>query len=253
MHQAQRYVDLHIRPVAPNGKLSLVALSATQATGLSLALTRDAVDYLYSGTISIGDAVQAVERSLYTWATVKLYYAVFYLSRALLALNGTALVYEGSKPFSVACAPGATPVKRDGPTHKAVLTAFASVLPNTPLLSQPIGATPALEWLMQRREEANYTNARFCEPSAPAHFKVIAHAGVRRSISAYMHDTSYLYTFDPQHAMLAMPIEALKEVIKLFALNGAANLISADDRRYIASLYCDKTGPLPEIVALLKL
>jgi hypothetical protein len=252
MHQAQSYVDGHVRALAPGVKLSALALNASQAAALSQALSLDAADYVYSGTVSIGDAVQAIERSLYTWATVKLYYAVFYMTRALLAAHGTALIYDGSKPYSWASVPGAMAVKRDGPTHKAVLSSFEAVLPNSPLLSQPIGMNRALEWLMERREEVNYTNARFCEPNAPAHFDLIARTGVRKSVSAYLGDKSFLYTFDPQHAMLALPIEALKLVLKPKSVGGAGNPMNGDDRKYIASLYVDRAGPLAEAVALIR-
>ena len=253
MHQAQKYVDGHIKPTAPQGdKLETVALSAAQATGLRQALATDAADYVYSGAISIGDAVQAIDSARYTWATVKLYYAVFYLARGLLASHGTAIVYDGKKPLSWESAPGTMPTKRNGTTHKAVLSSFVAILPTSPLLSQPIGSAQPLDWLMQRREEVNYKNARFCEPSAPKHFELIAREGVRKSISTYIRDTSYLYTFDLQHAMLAFPIEALKQIIKLCSTIGAGNSFNAEDRRYVASLYFDKKGPLSEVAALFK-
>jgi hypothetical protein len=207
---------------------------------------------MYSGTVSIGDAVQAIERSMYTWATVKLYYATFYLARALLALNGTGLIYDGTKPYSWDGLPGAIPTKRDGPTHKVVLNTFSAILPKNPLLSQPINSIGALQWLMQRREEANYANARFSEPNAPKHFTLIAQEGVRRVISAYVRDDTFLYAFDPQHAILALPIEALKQVIKRSLAGGSSTTMNPDDRKYLAGLYFDKAGPLADIAALLK-
>lgn len=252
MHQAQSYVDNHIRPCVPGAKLSTIALSATQASRLRLSLNVDAVSYLYSGAVSIGDAVQAIERQLYSWATVKLYYAFFYLSRALLAAHGTALLYEGTKPFSWHCMAGITPTKRDGPTHKAVLSSFMATFPTSILLSQPIAATPALSWLMYRREEANYTSARFSEPTAPGHFNVAAREGIRKILTAYVCDSSYLYSFDPDHAMLALPVEALKLALKEFSARGGSLQFGTDDRQYLASLFFDKSGPLSEVVALFK-
>lgn len=249
MHQAQSYIDTTIRIAAGNTKLANVPLSATQSAALRLALAADASAYVYSGAISIADAIRALDQSLYTWATVKLYYATFYLSRSLLASQGTAIFYDGTKPFSWQSLPGAIPVKRDGPTHKAVLSTFSAVLPNNPLLSQPIGTTEALSWLMQRREDVNYSNARFCEPDSPDHFTFISREGVRRPISAYVQDNSYLYAFDPEHAMLALPIQALK--LSLLPRAGRSPL-SIAEKKYIASLYFDKTGPLAELVGLFK-
>ena len=244
-------MDGHLKPVALGGKLSTISLSATQAAALRRALNGDAADYVYSGVVSIGDAVQAIDRSLFTWATVKLYYAVFYMTRALLAARGTAIFYVGTKPYSWACIAGAMAVKREGPTHKVVLASFEAVLPNSPLLSQPIGLDGALDWLMKRREEANYSNPRFSEPGAPAHLDLIARTGVRKSVSAYLRDDKYLYAFDPQHAMLAFPIEALKMIFRPKAIGGVGIALSGDDRKYLASLYADKSGPLAEVVSLI--
>ncbi|WP_186132867.1 hypothetical protein [Burkholderia gladioli] len=241
-----------MKATAPNGKLSTIALNAAQAVALRHALNRDATDYVYSGVVSIGDAVQAIERALFTWATVKLYYAVFYMTRALLASHGTAIFYDGTKPYSWDSVAGAMAVKKDGPTHKVVLTSFKTVLPTSPLLSQPIGAEPALDWLMKRREEVNYATPRFSEPSAPAHFDLIARTGVRKSVSAYLRDDSFLYAFDPQHAILAFPIEALKMVLKPRPTGGVGITLTENDRKYLAGLYIDKAGPIADAVNLIR-
>jgi uncharacterized protein (UPF0332 family) len=251
MHQAQAYIQMQGTALRHNGSIRYASLTATQAASLQLSLNNDAVDYFYSGSVSIGDALQAIRHSLFTWATVKLYYSVFYLTRGLLAIDGTAIVYEGSKPYSLSSLPGATPTRLAGTTHKAVLGAFTQAFPKSALLSQPIEGYDPLNWLMHRREEANYTNARFPEPEVPAHFSVLSKLGVRRSVAAYIDDKIYLYTFDPEHAMLALPIAALKESMQ--ALN--TSLVSgfdSDAHKYLATLFVDKSGPLSELVSLIK-
>ncbi|MEX5491903.1 hypothetical protein ABFV51_01750 [Pseudomonas asgharzadehiana] len=249
MHQAQKYIENTLRPLAPANKLTNVSLGAAQATSLQLALKKDAEGYLYSGVVSIGDAVQALERTMYTWATVKLYYALFYLLRNILAERGIVLFYDGTKPFSWSCKAGQMPVKRDGPTHKVVLKTFREVCPNSILISQPIGSSDALSWMMRLREEANYTNAKFTEPLPPSHFLKVSEQGIRRTISAYSKDDSFLYAFDPEHAILALPIEALKEALSFLSAKGEE--IAEDERRYLAGLYFDKAGPLSEMVSLI--
>lgn len=107
----------------------------------------------------------------------------------------------------------------------------------------------ALAWLMQRREDVNYSNSRFSEPDAPEHFTFVQKEGVRRPLSAHVRDESYLYAFDPQHAMLALPIQALK--LALIAKGGGSPL-NAADQKYVSGLYFDKAGPIAELVALFK-
>lgn len=227
-------------------------LSAQEAMQLQHLLRVDATNYLYSACVSIGDAAQAIDRALFTWATVKLYYSTFYLLRSLLALSGRALVYEGTKPRTLTCRAGEVPtaISAKG-THQAIISFFTKTFPRSPLLSQDIGTDQPFQWLMHRREEANYNIGRFVDPQCPAHFTAIVRLGVRRSTSEYVADSTYLYTFDPAHAMLALPIEAMKQTISHPDLDIAANS-SADTRTFFRGLFSDRSGALSGILQLLK-
>lgn len=250
MHLAQKYVNDHLKGL-PGTEFRNVVLDASQATGLNQALLKDAYSYMYSGCVSIADAVQALDRSLYTWATVKLYYSLFYLVRSLIATTGTAIVYEGTKGFTITCLPGESPKKREGTTHKATLAAFKMVLPHNKLFSQPIDTIVAPDWLMARREEANYKKSRFSEPAPPEHFKYIASKGVRRAVETYVDDDTFLYAFQPQHAMLALPIEAFKMALEKIGSVSEAKFMPENDANYLQSIYCDNSGPIDKITAMI--
>lgn len=228
-------------------------LTNAEATQAQLLLQVDAANYLYSACVSVGDSIQAIDRTLFTWATVKLYYSNFYLLRCLLALSGFALVYDGSKPRMITCKAGEGPVPLNGVkgTHKAVVAYFTRSFPSSPLLSQSIGGDKPFEWLMRHREEANYGSARFCDPQCPAHFLMIARNGVRRTLTSYVDDTTYLYAFDPDHAMLALPIEALKIAIAHPNLNLSANT-GLDTQRFFKDIFADKAGSMATMLHLLK-
>jgi hypothetical protein len=103
---------------------------------------------------------------------------------------------------------------------------------------------------MKRREEANYKLARFPDPQAHEHFETIVETGLRRAIAAYIHDDAYLYTFDPDHAMLALPVEALK--LAMADRNLAINA-DTDMQRFLRSVYSDRDGALADCLRLLKL
>jgi hypothetical protein len=251
MHQAQHVLDTLLRPMYPGVSVSAWSLPAGHLSSLTGALELDSSSYFYSGAVSIGDAAQAIDRQLFTWATVKLYYAAFYLLRSILAHRGVCLFYDGTKPYSLRCLAGQSPTKRDGPTHKVVLRLFESEVNQSVLLTQPIGAENPLNWLMARREAANYSTARFEEPAPPSHFRTIAQLGVRRALSAYVKDDSYLYTFDPDHAMFAFPVEILKQAWGHLKSHGRAGP-TEDDLRYLAGLFLDRKGPLADMTALLR-
>ena len=250
MHHAQSAVN----SMSGGGSFLNRPLTASEATQVEQLLRIDAANYLYSACVSIGDAIQAVDRTLFTWATVKLYYSGFYLLRSLLALSGRALIYDGTKPRTLMCKAGESPIAFGGSvrgTHQAVIAYFTKALPNSPLLSQDIVNEAPFKWLMLRREEANYASGRFGDPQCPRHFSTIARFGVRRSATYYIGDKTYLYAFDPDHAILALPIEALKQTIAHPNLNIAANT-DADAKRFFRVLFADKAGPMRDVLALLR-
>lgn len=249
MHRAQQVATGFLARVSP-GATSPQALSATEAAKLSTSLREDAHDAIYSGILSIAEAIQGLDRQLYSWATVKLYYSVFYFIRAVLGLHKIGIIYQGRTPYAWRAVPGQIPIKRSGTTHKVVLEAFKSYLNGHVLISQNIGSEDPFAWLMTMREFVNYKTPKFCEPDAPPYFKFIEKCGVRQLTSAYVADDTHLYTFDPDHAMLAFPIAGLKLVLNDLKTLGTANLLPGDVT-YLASQIYDKNGPLPDFRRML--
>lgn len=249
MHRAQTVASLvlHGRSAAT---VATKALSSVDAAQLQAALIEDARDAIYSGVLTIAEAAQGLDRRHFTWATVKLYYSVFYLTRAMLGINGIGLIYVNKTPYTWRAVAGERPGKRSGTTHGAVLTAFEEFMPGNLLLSQTIGVDEPFEWLVGKRETANYKLVRFSEPSAPAHFTSVERHGVRRLLRDYISDEHYLFTFDPDHAMLAYPIEAMKMTLDLLRTSGGAALV-ADDTTFLASQCFDRTGPIADFRRLI--
>lgn len=247
MHKAQRYFDTFINPAggAPQG----LALNPAMANALSLALREDAKSYLYSSVVSVGDAAQAVQRELFSWSTVKLYYAVFYALRSILAAQGYAIVYHAngqkSTPYRLRAAVGESPVKLSGNTHKVVLQQYAAIFPAAPMVSQQIALDKPFDWMMNRREEANYKNARFSEPVAPEFFKQIISGKIRHSLSAYIDDNGQNFAFDKDHAILALPIAAIQAATVAFAAAFPPIDMAKDDIDFLAGLFRDKHGEMP--------
>jgi hypothetical protein len=73
---------------------------------------------------------------------------------------------------------------------------------------------------------------------------------VRQPVKDYVVDDTHLFTFDPDHAMLAFPIAGLKLVLGELRVSSRGGL-PADDTEYLASQVFDKKGPLPELRKLL--
>ncbi|MCE2699510.1 MAG: hypothetical protein PX483_05280 [Nostocales cyanobacterium LE14-WE4] len=252
-HQAQQYITQTIF----SGNLSIAtveqhSLNQSQASGLSRCLKNDAISYLYSSIVSVGDATSSINRNFLTWATVKLYYATFYALRSLLALNGICIFYVRSSPskntpFIVNVQASAIPKKAKIPgTHKLVIDTFKKNNIEPILISQPIEFQEPLEWLMEKREQANYKIAKFSEPQVPEHFKKIINSGLRRVIHEYLNDSLNLYLFDPDHAILAYPLKTIQITYNKILATGNIAFIE-DEIKYLCRLFHDDKGQISDM------
>jgi hypothetical protein len=229
--------------------LQAFSLNASTASQLALALGVDAAENYYSAAVSVGDAIGGINRRFFSWATVKLYYSAFYAVRSLLASEGHCLFHVGKKPKWIHSHAGAQMTPALQSTHLTVLRYFEKNYPTHPLVAQPIGTIPALQWLYDRRLEANYTNSGFGEPEAPSHFERISSMGVRRAVEAYMADGAS-HQFDADHSMLALPLLALKLAHEKLVTNGRE--IQEEGDRFLKTVaFKDGSGPIPRLRALL--
>lgn len=219
-------------------------LSSSEAQQLTSTLQNDAGDYAYSSIVSLGDALKGIDEARYTWATIKLYYSSFYAIRARLAIDKICLFYVKQTPFSVFARAGECPNKEKGQTHKIVLNLFRRHRLEQYFLSQSINLDEPLDWLINRREEANYKRARFVEPGLPDHFVKISSLGIRKACGAYLSDHTGLYMFDPEHAMVAYPLLLAARICELCRSHGV--LIQDEEHsKFVRRLFSDGNGPIP--------
>lgn len=152
-------------------------LSHIDAVTLADILERDAFEYFYSASISTASALSSIELGYFTWATVKLYYSDFYLLRGILALSKVCIFYEGTKPRTLIANPREVVrnpggAKRSATTHGVVIETAKVHLSHIVAFSQDIASLHPLDWIREKREEANYGHARLPDPIAPMHMKI---------------------------------------------------------------------------------
>ncbi len=222
-------------------------LQQADAGHLASFLLGEAVQYYYSASVSLCDALNGISSGYYGWATVKCYYAAFYCVSALLARNGICLYHDGHKPRYLRARPGSQPVKVKGNTHIAAWQIFVQEFPNNPLL-MPIDGRLSFEWLRALREEANYVNASFWEPEVPAHFAWLDDAGITRCITAYVGDAQAQYAFDKDHAAIAFPLECLRHTFQ--SIGGTASGFTDGQKGFLAECRrtCGGTQALAQLV-----
>lgn len=252
MHRAPIYINSLFVGTPNDATVRARIINGTEAREICNQLHYDALSYIYSATITMADAIRGIKQNFFTWATVKLYYTAFYSCRALLALDGICVFYVGTKPFSLEGRAGNNPQKQTGQTHKVVLDEFKrqSVVPL--LISQHIGYDEPLIWLMAKREEANYKMAKFQEPNVPKHFQKIVDSGIRQALTAYLQDSSDIYLFDEDHAMVAYPLRTLQCAYDKLKTFSHLKLTNAEVR-HLCELFKDNQGhPIPEVHKMIR-
>ena len=73
-----------------------LVLTSHQELTLESALLEDGKDFYYNGLLSLSEAIQSMHHRLFSWATVKAYYSIFYFLRSSLALRRYSLVRNKS-------------------------------------------------------------------------------------------------------------------------------------------------------------
>ena len=252
MPRADTFISSLYSPGASKAVVRSRVLRPSEAAAASSGLRADAADLYYSAWVSFLDALHGINKGFYTWATVKLYYSVFYAFRASLALDDVCAFHVGRSPYIVIVKAGGTPVSCiDTGTHKTVLKTFQRRNRNHVLVSQQIGLEDAVDWLIERREIANYGHSRFTEPDCAREFDYVAESGLRNALNAYLPDAQFLYVFQPAHAMLAYPLRSL-QLIGDQLMAAIPTGLTKDEQQFLRARAKDNCGNLAMLLAEMK-
>lgn len=221
MHHAQKYIkDNFVNENMDHNAVIHAVLNGQKASELDRHLKNDSLNYLYSAIISYAEAIKGIQGGLYSWATVKLYYSAFYSLRSMLSTDGVCIFYLGTKGYSLLTRQGESPSKANGTTHKLVMALFKKKYPLSPFVNQQIDMADAFQWIATQRELANYKNGRFSEPDTPEIFEK-CNVGLQKLLTAYIEDENYIFCFDHEHAILAFPLQIIKETFSSIFLKAS--------------------------------
>lgn len=244
MHESQLYFNTSLYSRLSLTGLTQTSLTSSEASSLNSALRSDAYSYFHSSCISLADAIRGLEKDFFSWTTVKSYYSCFYSIRAILAINGIGIIYDTktnqnkNTPYVISATAGSCLIKGKGTTHKFTIDLFSRHFSNDPIVNHQIDTKPPLLWLMEQREIANYRNAKFVEPTVPQHFSGIKSIkNVQQAFSSYVNDTADVYTFDKDHAIMALPIKLINKI------KSHINL-SQTDKEIISAYFQSEQGML---------
>jgi len=237
----------------------LYSLTQSDQSILENCLCEDSKDFYYKGLLSLSEAINSIDRKLYSWATVKLYYSVYYFLRCTLAIRRHAVIRNGQL-YILRAEVGAKPVKKGNKkynsTHQGTIYHFIDLFKSRDKLqdNQIDGENPYV-WLMNRRDQIHYRERSFHDPDCSDFWeeisKYVLSGAVRSLLEMYISDSQFLYCFQEDHACLALPIKRAILTKQDIDNAGIELGLEKDKRALINSLLKIEKLNLPEFKSLL--
>lgn len=210
---------------------------------LKLLIKDDAKDYFYDGCISLFEGVSSIFHNKFSWATVKLYYSIFYFLRASLACKNFAIIRASGNHYYLHLVDDKR-IDKIGScnTHQAVINCYKTIYRTTdPLLTNNVDLNgvdyDTYSWLEEIRNITNYKQTAFPDPNCLSIWDSFNENEDRiRLFKNIVNDEHYTYCFQPEFGILSIPIERLKQTINDFKSCSYTSLLTNDRKDYLISL-----------------
>lgn len=221
-------------------------LDSHNSFSLSNSLKQDAKDLYFKGCQSLTESILNFKNKQYSWAIIKAYYSTFYMIKSDFALRDFALIRHKCI-YYLKASEGSTPVTkgRNGANrtnysgdHKSALNYYKDLFSSSDiLLSQEIEGQTAYQWLMKKREQVNYQERNFNEPSRPDFLGFISQRVDSESllelIEEIKNDNGYILTFQTEFAPLAIPYRRAMLTRKNFIDNGITAMLTSQQTEHL--------------------
>lgn len=214
------------------------SLTRQQAFDMKQLLEDEISSYYYKAILSYMESIPALNNKLFSWATVRLYYSVFYAVKAYLACNNIAILRAERKLFYIRAKENEFFKRCDDMTdHKGTILTLCKLFKNNDmLLSNYIDGIDVYHWMMKRREEVNYNDIDFHDPNAPDFWSVISNEIAQKGISTVVDmlvNDHWLYCFQDEYAILGIPTKRLILTVNEIHRLGKSSYISDEKRNLI--------------------
>ena len=211
------------------------SLTSAEVQQLNSDLQCDAIDFFYNGILSFSEGIDSIFQKRFSWATVKLYYSIYYLIRASLAARGFALLRCGNicrLKNAVGERTVGTDNKKFKSTHEGTINHYKAIFSMADrLLSNKIEDHDAYQWMMNAREIVNYKSVSFLEPDCLEiwdFFSTCVDDGTLADELKNLEDDNYIKCFQEEFAVVAIPIMRMKETIADMASGGLLTRLTND-------------------------
>ncbi len=175
------------------------------------AKSNDIIHFYYKSLLSFSEGLAACLRQNYTWATIKLYYSVYFGLRCSLLCRDIVLVRAARHLYKLKLIAGAQYEKPDDMTdHGGTIKTYVDLFNRTDFFcSNPLEGVNSYMWLKDCREIVNYRDDIFHDPDTTVLWdsisKEIAARGSKMVLTDFVNDKGK-YCFLPDFAVLAIPM-----------------------------------------------
>lgn len=204
----------------------------------------DILSYYYKSLLSFCEGLDAVSRKNYTWATVKLYYSVFYGLRCSLLCRDVVMVRAGGNLYRFKIASGVKYTKpKEMNDHSGTIYTYVDFFQRTDFFcSNLIEDRNAYFWLKDCRDIVNYKDGVFHDPETTSMWdninEDIESTGIKKSLSNFV-DEKDKYCFLPEYAVLAIPMNRIL-IVAQEVKNELSEQLQDSQKNWIKSILKDK-------------
>ena len=213
-------------------------LSGTEAGEIRAALKDEVMPYYYKALLSLVESFPAINNHNYSWATVKLYYSVYYSCRAYLACKGTAIFRGERKLFYVKARENEYIKKcQEHTDHKGTMYTLKTLYNSQDLLQHnTIDNMLTYEWMMMRREEINYKDIDFHDPDSPDFWyniqNDVKNEGIEHVVKNLIED-EWLFCFQSEYGVLGIPLKRLMLTVNEIRLAGINCFMEQNKKEFV--------------------
>ncbi len=195
-------------------------LTQTEASQLRIVLKDDSSNFFFNGLDCLLEGIRGTISGNYSWSSVKLYYSIYYFIRASLAANGYAIIRSDKTMYRLRAGVNEQPLFPGGreyaSTHEGTIRHYKDVFSSADiLLSNHIDGKDAYEWMKDVREIVNYRSNTFAEPDAfsiwDKYIDEMNDDTFWDRLKSIYNDSLYVYCFQEDYAILAIPLVRLRE------------------------------------------
>lgn len=171
----------------------------------------DLCSFYYKALLSFSEGIVAITRKNITWATIKLYYSLYFGLRCSLLCRNVILVRANKHLYYFHLGSGATYKKPDDMTdHGGTIDAYIKLVGNSDYLCTGLldGQNP-YKWMKTCREIVNYKDAVFHDPEVNELWNNIIWEIDNFSLISLIHkymENSATSCFSVDDAILAIPV-----------------------------------------------